>query len=131
MIYRVIGRQQRQDRHTMTHELKRDVKKQIDRYKLHTETFRVKIQPDNPKNAELELIVKYFSTQSRFHSTTLLLILAHEKKTPYDKLIELRKETMMSLMEQMTGLVEMGLMGEGEYLKNCKTFKEDVELLAM
>jgi hypothetical protein len=127
MIYQVIGGQRR---HTMSNEeLKRNIKKQMELYKGHAVNIRKQLRQDNPKFANIELIADYFSAQGRFHSTTLLLLLAIEKETPTARLIELRKETMMNIMEQMTELVTLGLMEESDYLKMCNKFKKDVELL--
>jgi len=64
----------------------------------------------------------------RFYQTTMLIVLAHEKNTPFDKLIEIRKATMLTTLEKMELLVQEGIFSENDYLQKCNEFKNDIAM---
>lgn len=110
-------------------DLKRNIKKQMNEYKSHAEGVRRTLKQSNPKYEVIQVIGEYFSSMSKYHSTTLVILLAIEKKKSIEKLVEVRKDTMLALLSQMPILVGEGLMTENEYLEKCNEFKRDLEML--
>ena len=110
-------------------DLKRSIKKQMNEYKTQAENIRRTLKPSNPKYEIIQVIGEYFSSMSKYHSTTLVILLAIEKKKPIEQLVEVRKDTMLALMSQMPILVGEELMTENEYLEKCNEFKQDLEML--
>jgi hypothetical protein len=102
-----------------------DCRAEAQRYRKLLKTIKV----SHPKYKALQTTAEYFDNSCRYHQTTLLLVLAHEKNTPAEKLVEMRKTTMLEHLEQMQFLVQEGIFKESDYLERCNEYKRDFTLL--